>query len=40
MANDLINVNNNDNIMDYLTPKLIVLNLDKRIFLLNILEED
>ena len=26
--------------MDYLTPKLIVLNLDKRIFLLNILEED
>ena len=40
MANDLINVNNNDNIMDYLTPKLIILNLDKRIFLLNILEED
>ena len=40
MANELINVNNNDNIMDYLTPKLIVLNLDKRIFLLNILEED
>ena len=40
MANDLINVNNNDNIMDYLTPKLIVLNLDKRIFLLNISEND
>ncbi len=40
MANELINVNYNDNIMDYLTPKLIVLNLDKRIFLLNILEED
>ena len=40
MANDLINVNNNDNIMDYLVPKLIILNLDKRIFLLNILEED
>ena len=40
MANELINVNYNDNIMDYLVPKLIVLNLEKRIFLLNILEED
>ena len=37
MANDLIDINNN---MDCLIPKLIVLNLDKRIFLLNVLQED
>ena len=37
MANDLIDINNN---MDCLIPKLIVLNLNKRIFLLNVLQED
>ena len=37
MANDLIDINNN---IDYLTSRLVILNLDKRIFLLNILEED
>ena len=37
MANDLIDINNN---MDCLIPKLIVLNLDKRIFLLNVSQED
>ena len=37
MANDLIDINNN---MDCLIPKLIILNLDKRIFLLNVLQED
>ena len=37
MANDLIDINNN---IDCLIPKLIILNLDKRIFLLNVLQED
>ena len=37
MANDLIDINNN---IDYLTSRLVILNLDKRIFLLNVLQED
>ena len=37
MANDLIDINNN---IDYLTSRLVILNLEKRIFLLNVLQED
>ena len=37
MASDLIDINNN---IDYLTSRLVILNLDKRIFLLNVLQED
>jgi hypothetical protein len=37
MANDLIDINNN---IDYLTSRLVILNLAKRFFLLNVLQED
>ena len=40
MANELINVEERETWFDCLTPKLIPLNLDKKIFLLNIVEKE
>lgn len=40
MANELINLWEHGDYLKYLTPKLIPINLDKKIFLLNVFEMD